>query len=345
MYVHVLDLWYMHGLCVTHCRECSPESCPCCGPQTAVTKTEKEGKKAEEQPQEQQQQQQEWCGNTVIQRRQFPPLEVFESAACGFGLRCPQALPPCSIVAEYTGDVLTEEECLTRMSTYKSTDAFYFASLGKGLILDAGKMGSVARFANHHCAPNCALQKWCVNGEPRVVLITLDAPIPPNTELCYNYHYCEDGLEMEESQRQPCHCGAPCCAGTIGGKVTAAVASAATKWIEKVKALLLLITLSPLETALVCEPGPRHCDSNGNGNCASGCSGGRSDQEQEQEHMHLLQDYHATHAATRAGGCADSAMKTPKKVTIQQIRDLLETVTAYEGEEEEEEGEEKEEEE
>jgi [histone H3]-lysine4 N-trimethyltransferase ASH1L len=42
---------------------------------------------------------------------------------------------------------------------------FYFASLGGGLMLDAKRMGSVARFANHSCAPNCDLQKWSVLGK------------------------------------------------------------------------------------------------------------------------------------------------------------------------------------
>lgn len=31
-------------------------------------------------------------------------------------------------------------------------------------MLDAKRMGSVARFANHSCEPNCDLQKWSVLG-------------------------------------------------------------------------------------------------------------------------------------------------------------------------------------
>ena len=37
-------------------------------------------------------------------------------------------------------------------------------SLGDGLMLDAKAMGSIARFANHSCDPNCELQKWIVQG-------------------------------------------------------------------------------------------------------------------------------------------------------------------------------------
>jgi SET domain len=52
-------------------------------------------------------------------------------------------------------------------------DDFYFASLGGGLMLDAKNMGSVARFANHSCEPNCELQKWSVLGNPTVELLQL----------------------------------------------------------------------------------------------------------------------------------------------------------------------------
>lgn len=45
---------------------------------------------------------------------------------------------------------------------------FYFASLGGGLMLDAKKMGSAARFANHSCNPNCVLQKWNVLGKEHI---------------------------------------------------------------------------------------------------------------------------------------------------------------------------------
>jgi len=54
--------------------------------------------------------------------------------------------------------VITPEECNARMSRMDNHDDFYFASLGGGLMLDAKAMGSVARFANHSCDPNCELQ-------------------------------------------------------------------------------------------------------------------------------------------------------------------------------------------
>ena len=241
-------------------RECSPETCPCCEKVPCrenkgvtlrlLTKEKKKNIRHHQQKNfgENSSMKVRYCGNTVIQRADYPPVEIFDTVICGFGLKSPQEIPPYTIIAEYTGDVITEDECMNRMRKYKKTDAFYFASLGKGLILDACKMGSIARFANHNCSPNCALQKWCVNGEPRVVLVSLDEAIPAETELCYNYQYCQDGLDVEIVRRQPCHCGSAICAGTIGGKVKECLPSTSKKWIEKVKGVLMSISGAKVDT-------------------------------------------------------------------------------------------------
>ena len=62
---------------------------------------------------------------------------------------------------------------------YLECDDFYFASLGGGLMLDAKHMGSVARFANHSCEPNCELQKWSVLGT--LIPILLCAELNPSS--------------------------------------------------------------------------------------------------------------------------------------------------------------------
>ena len=152
------------------------------------------------------------CANTVIQTRNFPSVEVFptfteseseglsaemldnnetatrnignkrgrkryvqpkQPATKGFGLRVSEPVSSGTILVEYLGEVITSTECLRRMKEYTLQDAFYFAGLDNGLMLDAKVMGSVARFANHSCSPTCALQKWNVQGECRLVLVSL----------------------------------------------------------------------------------------------------------------------------------------------------------------------------
>ena len=88
----------------------------------------------------------------------------------GHGLRILEPVRRGTIIVEYLGEVITAVEGLRRMGQYTASDAFYFAGLDNGLLLDAKAMGSVARFANHSCDPSCVLQKWTVHGECRLVL-------------------------------------------------------------------------------------------------------------------------------------------------------------------------------
>lgn len=63
---------------------------------------------------------------------------------------------------------------------------------------------------NHSCNPNCATQKWIVNGELRVGLFATKA-IAADTELTFDYKYVRYGASA-----QRCLCGEPNCKGIIG---------------------------------------------------------------------------------------------------------------------------------
>jgi hypothetical protein len=181
----------------------------------------------------------EYCQNTVIQRRAFPSIEIFSTNFCGFGLFAMESIPMNTIIEEYCGEIITEKECHSRMSKYSTDDCFYFASLENGYVIDASRYGTLARYANHHCNPNCLLQKWIVNGVPRIVLQALKE-IEIGDELTYNYNYCQDGMDemISLSQRQRCSCGYQYCSGTIGGKVMLPITTPAMKWQEKARHLL-----------------------------------------------------------------------------------------------------------
>ncbi len=180
--------------------------------------------------------QQNYCKNTVIQRKNYPKTEVFATEGRGYGLRLCEDVSANTILIEYLGEVITTAEGVERMSNYSPSDDLYFAGLGGGLMLDAGPMGSTARFANHSCDPSCELQRWNVRGESRLVLVSKAAMIK-GSEITYNYKYFEDGLEkyMDSVVRQKCLCGAPRCAGTIGGKV---VVSESDQWHTKAQHML-----------------------------------------------------------------------------------------------------------
>lgn len=177
-----------------------------------------------------------YCKNCAMQERRYPVLQVFQSDLCGFGLKACQKCESGTVLAEYTGEVITSKECVRRMAEVKkgSTDSFYFAALGDGLFLDAKSFGSIARFANHCCNPNSELQRWYVDGMVRLALVNIQ-PLAVGEEITYNYGYSEDGMEDLVRMRQKCHCGASNCCGTIGGKVTA---SPVDGWVARAALML-----------------------------------------------------------------------------------------------------------
>lgn len=69
------------------------------------------------------------------------------------------------------------------------------------------------RFVNHSCAPNCEMQKWSVNGLPRMALFAL-RDISPYEELSYDYNFSL----FNPAEGQACKCGSAQCRGVIGGK-------------------------------------------------------------------------------------------------------------------------------
>jgi hypothetical protein len=173
--------------------ECIPESCPC-------AKASKS------------------CRNMVIQRSEFAKTEVFETADNrGWALRVKEDVAEGTMLCEYTGEVIAKEECMNRLrlTAARGEHDVYIASLDSEHFLDAKYMGGVARFANHSCGPNSQMQKWNVRGETRVVLAA-GRDLFAGEEITYNYAMDTVGGSIT---RQRCLCGAPACAGYIGGRV------------------------------------------------------------------------------------------------------------------------------
>lgn len=89
---------------------------------------------------------------------------------------------------------------------------FYFLTIDKERIIDAGPKGNLARFANHSCEPNMETQKWVVNGDVRVGLFACK-DISVGSELTFNYQ-----LDCLSNQKAVCKCGSKNCAGYIGDR-------------------------------------------------------------------------------------------------------------------------------
>ena len=84
-------------------------------------------------------------------------------------------------------------------------------SFDQNMIIDATK-GSIARFVNHSCKPNCRMVKWIVGGKPRMALFAGDNPIMSGDELTYDYNF--DPFSAKNVQE--CRCGSDNCRGVLG---------------------------------------------------------------------------------------------------------------------------------
>ncbi|KAL1900794.1 hypothetical protein Cpir12675_000808 [Ceratocystis pirilliformis] len=141
-------------------------------------------------------------------------VEVIKTESRGYGVRANRCFEANQIIVEYTGEIITEEECQRRMEeNYKDNECFYLMSFDQNMILDA-TTGSIARFVNHSCKPNCRMVKWVVHGQPRMALFAGDDPIMTGDELTYDYKF--DPFSSKNMQK--CLCGADNCRGWLTSK-------------------------------------------------------------------------------------------------------------------------------
>lgn len=79
---------------------------------------------------------------------------------------------------------------IVRRSDYQLTFSqnYYQMGFDQGMILDATK-GSISRFVNHSCEPNCKMLKRSVEGQPRIALFVGDRGISTGEELTYDYNF------------------------------------------------------------------------------------------------------------------------------------------------------------
>lgn len=184
----------------------------------------------------------EYCHNRAFQNltartkkggRYRVGVEVVKTTDRGYGVRSNRCFEPNQIIMEYTGEIITQAECETRMTEkYKDNEVshgvsrssyfsgadkyfkcYYLMAFDQNMIIDA-TTGSIARFVNHSCAPNCRMEKWIVHGQPRMALFAGEKPIMTGDELTYDYNF--DPFSAKNVQK--CLCGSDNCRGVLGPK-------------------------------------------------------------------------------------------------------------------------------
>ncbi|KKY15909.1 putative histone-lysine n-methyltransferase [Phaeomoniella chlamydospora] len=118
-------------------------------------------------------------------------VEVIKTADRGYGVRSNRTFRPNQIIVEYSGEIITQEECEHRMrTTYKDNSHYYLMLFDSALVIDATARGSIARFVNHSC------ERGIMTGQ----------------ELTYDYNFdpfCARNV-------QECRCGSIGCRGILG---------------------------------------------------------------------------------------------------------------------------------
>mmetsp|Transcript_25960 Transcript_25960/g.39290 ORF Transcript_25960/g.39290 Transcript_25960/m.39290 type:complete len:1246 (+) Transcript_25960:56-3793(+) len=133
----------------------------------------------------------------------------------GWGLFCKIDLPKDSMIIEYMGEVVRQSIADRREATYETVGigSCYMFRLDTRRIVDATKIGCMARFMNHSCKSNAYAKVISVDTDLGVqekkICVFANRDIAAGEEITYDYKFpVEDG-----SLR--CTCGAPNCIGRL----------------------------------------------------------------------------------------------------------------------------------
>ena len=150
------------------------------------------------------------CGNKRITKKLWKNLQVVDAGPKGRGLITLEDVKEGDFLIEYTGVAIKKEYLDSMFRRYRTERMLYIMALDNDTYIDARKKGSIARYINHSCDPNCAVHRWKVRGVLRAgIFATKD--IPAGTELSFDYKW------KRKRGRAPtkCHCGSVSCRGTL----------------------------------------------------------------------------------------------------------------------------------
>ncbi|KAL7063372.1 hypothetical protein AAHC03_0180 [Spirometra sp. Aus1] len=177
------------------------------------------------------------CGNRPFSTQ--PSLTVFRTANRGFGLKLLERVKKNAFVVEFIGEVISVLEANKRLSagiaayaslhgrssisasansipasSSENAPMTFLLRLTPDLVIDAQRVGNMARFVNHSCEPNLEAKCYNVNGRLRMGLFALSS-LEEKEELTLDYRrsfFLDAGLTGSKSI---CLCGADSCVGSL----------------------------------------------------------------------------------------------------------------------------------
>ncbi|KAF2133953.1 histone H3-K4 methyltransferase Set1 [Dothidotthia symphoricarpi CBS 119687] len=135
------------------------------------------------------------------------------SAIHNWGLYAQESIAANDMIIEYVGEKVRQRVADLREVKYdmQGVGSSYLFRIDEDTVIDATKMGGIARFINHSCTPNCTAKIIRVDNTKRIVIYAL-RDIGQDEELTYDYKF---EREMDATDRIPCLCGSIGCKGFL----------------------------------------------------------------------------------------------------------------------------------
>lgn len=149
--------------------------------------------------------------NQLKKRKKFVKFD--RSAIHNWGLYAQESITANDMIIEYVGEKVRQRVADLREAKYdiQGVGSSYLFRIDEDTVIDATKMGGIARFINHSCTPNCTAKIIRVDGTKRIVIYAL-RDIGKDEELTYDYKF---EREMDATDRIPCLCGSVGCKGFL----------------------------------------------------------------------------------------------------------------------------------
>lgn len=136
----------------------------------------------------------------------YPQTIVANSGIDRKGLFAGQNIKANTLIIEYTGEKITNEEADIRESVNDLTGTTYiFVYVDQTFCIDGAIGGNNSRFSNHSCNPNMYLD--FIDGH---IYFIADRDIKKGEELTYDYAF-----DYEPGYVIPCFCKSSNCRGMI----------------------------------------------------------------------------------------------------------------------------------